>query len=67
MSTHHENLPKQYTCNIQRNFSEEKNENFNGKFLLFFNTFARNIHCGYKLEPPRQLYQVPTMYVLDRK
>ena len=55
-------VTKQYTfsktcpCHIQRFFfSEEKNENFIGKILIFFYTAAQSIHCGYMLETPREV------------
>ena len=35
-------------------FSAVKIENFIGKFLIFFLKFAKNIDCGYTLEPPRR-------------
>ena len=45
-----ENLSMQYT----KQFFSCKNENVIGKNVDVFNTFAKNIVCGYKLEPPRR-------------
>ena len=39
-------------CNIQAIFHGSKNVNFQMKFLNIFLTFAKNIDCGYTLEPP---------------
>ena len=38
------------------------------KKLYFFRVSARNIDCGYSLEPPRRggSYDFPTIYVLSR-
>ena len=56
-------------CNIQRIFSAFKIENFHWTNFDFFNIFARNIHCGYTLEPPQRggSKESPQMYVLDQK
>ena len=43
-------IAKTYTCNIQRFFFEDKNENFIGIFFFL----AQNIHCGYTLESPQR-------------
>ena len=45
---HYENLPLQYS----ENFSSIKNEKFHWKNFDYFNKFAQNIDCGYKLELP---------------
>ena len=43
---------------IYRDFSEEKNENFNGKKIVWFNIFAQNIHRGYTLAPLTSTHNV---------
>ena len=40
-----------------------KNENLYQKSVGNFNSFAQNIDCGHRLEPPRR---VPTLYVLEQ-
>ena len=56
-------------CNILRILTAVKMENFQmKKIVIFFLIFARNIGCGYKLEPP--LLEPPrllTIYVLEQK
>ena len=47
---HYENTPIQYT----ENFTTKKKVNFQIKILIFFDTSAQNIDCGYSLEPPRR-------------
>ena len=47
---HYENLPMQYT----EIFLALKFENLQLKILDIFLIFAKNIDCGYTLEPPRQ-------------
>ena len=41
-------------CHKQRFFLALKIENFQLKIFDIFLIFARNIDCGYTLEPPRQ-------------
>ena len=49
--THYENTP----IKIYRKISPPITENFQiKKTLIFFIFFARNIDCGYSVEPPRQ-------------
>ena len=45
---HYENTPMQYTVI----FHGRKNDNFQMKNCNIFLIFARNIDCGYTLEPP---------------
>ena len=47
----YENMPMQYTENI---LVVKKNENFHWKNFDIFLIFAKNIDCGYTLEPPRR-------------
>ena len=49
-SIHYENLPMQYT----EIFLALKIENFQLKIFDIFLIFAKNIDCGYMLEPPRR-------------
>ena len=48
--THYANMSVQYTAN----FNGFKNDNFQSKFSDLFFTFAKNIDCGYMLEPPHR-------------
>ena len=41
-----------------------KTESFQIKILIFFLISAKNIDCGYSLEPPQR---VPTIYVFKQK
>ena len=45
---HYKNTPMQYTAI----FHGCKNDNFHLKFFDYFHVFAKNIYCGYTLEPP---------------
>ena len=36
------------------NFTNQKNENFQIKILIFFHISVQNIDYGYSLEPPRR-------------
>ena len=47
---HYENLPMQYKKKIS---GEKQKEYFIGKKYIL-TIFARNIHCGYTLEPRRR-------------
>ena len=46
--SHYENTTMQYT----EIFKVVKNEDFQQNFFYIFLIFARNIDCGYMLEPP---------------
>ena len=46
----YENTPMQYTVN----FIGCKNDNFKLKMFDIFLSFAQNIDCGYRLEPPHR-------------
>ena len=39
---------------IYRNLFSLKNLKFHGKNFVIFDSFAQNIDCGYRLDPPRQ-------------
>ena len=45
-----------------------KNENFQIKILIFFYISAKNIDCGYSLEPPRRggSNEYPQSMILSR-
>ena len=46
---HYENMPMQHTAI----FHGSKNDNFQLKVFDYFHIFAKNIDCGYMLEPPQ--------------
>ena len=50
ISLHYENTPMQYT----EIFLAIKCCKFHQNFFFIFYIFAQNMHCGYKLEPPRR-------------
>ena len=45
-------ITKAYLCDIQISFSAVKVKHFNKKYI--FTIFAKNIDCGYTLEPSRR-------------
>ena len=50
LQTHYENLPMQYT----KIFFQFKNRKFSSEKIDIFLIFAKNIDCGYTIEPPRR-------------
>ena len=50
LENHYENSPIQ----VYRKFHLQKTENFQIKTLILFYISAKNIDCGYSLEPPRR-------------
>ena len=45
-------ITQTYLCNIMRFLKGFKNDNFQMKRIYIFLIFAKNIDCGYTLEPP---------------
>ena len=46
-------ITKTRPCNKQRFVKTEKYDNFSVEISCLFHIFAKNIDCGYTLEPPQ--------------